>query len=118
MTDEHGVSAPVEPPPENRELVVPYGARIEAELVFDCRRLDLAGQLTLTTNRGTALTSEHAHGDRPVFTLQVATDRNGEGSPATGSHASVALIDRSQSRALQEAGACRRRLARGAWSRA
>src|SRR5207248_1234035 len=92
MTDEHGVSAPAEPPPENRELIVPYGARIEAELVFDCRLLDLAGQLTLTTNRGSAPTSEHAHDERPMFTLKVATDRNGEGSPATGSHASVALI--------------------------
>lgn len=95
MTDEHGVSAPVEPPPENRELVVPDGARLDAELVFDCRRLDLAARLTLATNQGTALTTDNAHG-RPVFTLKVAIDRNGDHSMATSSRASVALIARSQ----------------------
>jgi outer membrane protein OmpA-like peptidoglycan-associated protein len=96
LTDEHGASAQVEPPPENRQLIVPAGSRLGAELVFGCRQLDLASGLTLTTNQDDTATHHKADDSRPVLKVRVASDRKGNGSTVAGSRASIALIARSQ----------------------
>jgi outer membrane protein OmpA-like peptidoglycan-associated protein len=97
LRDERGASAPLRPPAENAELVVPPGNRLDGELVFDCRSLDLAGPLTLSANRGTAGTSDNPYDTLPVFSLQISAERAAVDASATaGSHAAVVPIARSQ----------------------
>ena len=69
LTDDRGTAAALKPPADNRELVVPSGDRLDADLLFDCRNLDTAGALTLISNRGTAGTPDNPYDTLPVFTL-------------------------------------------------
>ncbi len=94
LTDDRGVAAPVEAPAENRELVVPPGDRLDADLIFDCRTLDASGALTLITNRGTAGTTDNPYDTLPVFTLKVPVEHSDAALPAS-SRATVAPIARS-----------------------
>ena len=93
LTDKNGVSVPVEPPPENSILVVPFGNRFEGELVFDCKRLDVAGGVTLITNRGARSTSDST---LPVFALKTVVNQTNVGLSVMRSRASVAPIAWSQ----------------------
>lgn len=97
LTDDHGAQAAVQAPDGNGELVVPAGSRLDAELVFDCRRLDTAsGQLTLSTNRGTAGTTDNPYETLPVLAFRVAVEAASGATPmAPQSHAAVAAIARS-----------------------
>ena len=36
---------------------MPPGTKLDAELIFDCRKLDASAPVTLSTNRGTAGTT-------------------------------------------------------------
>ncbi len=78
LVDAHGAAAPVKPPADNRELVVPAGDRLDAELVFDCRSIDPSGPLTLASTRGAAGAKADPGGAAEAFTLQAAV----EDSPA------------------------------------
>src|SRR5712691_2591358 len=94
LTDDRGGAAPLNAPAENRELVVPSGNRLDAELVFDCRTVDAGGALTLTTNRGTAGTTDNPYETMPVFALKIPVERSDAAAPAN-SRAAVAPIARS-----------------------
>ncbi len=96
LADEHGPSVEVESPLEDRQLIVPSGARLEAELVFDCRQLDVTAALTLTTNQDNTAGIDKGNSSRPMLKLRVARDLKGDGVTVAGSHASLALIARSQ----------------------
>jgi outer membrane protein OmpA-like peptidoglycan-associated protein len=93
LTDDRGVAAPVKAPAENRELVVPPGDRLDADLVFDCRTLDAGGGLTLITNRGTAGTTDNPYDTLPVFTVKLPVEHS-DASPPASSRAAVAPIAR------------------------
>ncbi|MGH7063515.1 MAG: hypothetical protein ACREET_05510, partial [Stellaceae bacterium] len=94
LTNDEGQAAPLKPPTENRELVVPPGARLDAELLFDCRRVNAAGTLTLITNRGTAGTPDNPYDTLPVFTLTLPVEHSDAALPES-SRASVAPVARS-----------------------
>jgi len=94
LTDDRGGAAPLNAPAENRELVVPSGNRLDADLVFDCRTIDVGGALTLTTNRGTAGTTDNPYDTMPVFAVKVPVERSAAAAPAN-SRAAVAPIIRS-----------------------
>jgi len=95
LTDDRGTSAAVEPPPGNRQLIVPSGARLEAELVFDCRQLGGAAEMTLTANQDITGTIDKPDDVRPVLTLSIARDQSSDAPTVANSHASLALIARS-----------------------
>ena len=92
LTDAHGVSASLKAPSENRELVVPSGNRLDAELVFDCRSLDTTAPLTLGTNRGITGTAGNSAGALTLFPLKAAVARQGNAAVPARSHAAVAPI--------------------------
>jgi outer membrane protein OmpA-like peptidoglycan-associated protein len=94
LTDQRGAAAPLKPPVENQELVVPSGSRLDAELVFDCRPVDASAPLTLVTNRGTAGTSDNPYDPMPVLQIAAPVERSSVAAPAN-SRASVAPITRS-----------------------
>jgi len=94
LTDDRGAAAPLRAPLENGELVVPAGDRLDAELVFDCRAIDIAGQLSLVTNRGTAGTADNPYETLPVLTLKLPVERHDAAMP-TASKAVAAPIERS-----------------------
>ncbi len=96
LTDDRGAAAPVEPPAENRELVVPPGARLDADLAFDCSRIDAGATLTLVTNRGTAGTPDNPYDTLPVITLKVPVEKAADSPGPPVSRASVTPIARSQ----------------------
>jgi outer membrane protein OmpA-like peptidoglycan-associated protein len=95
LIDPRGASAPVEPPRDNPDLVVPPGARLDAELAFPCGRLDASGGLTLSSNRGTGGTPDNPYETMPVFTLALHPETVGPGSPLPASHAAITPIARS-----------------------
>jgi hypothetical protein len=89
LADANGHSAPLRVPPENRELVVPAGNRLDADLVFDCRSLDTDGAVTLT-NR--AAGNSRDDGATPVFSLTPPVEHEADPVLSTASKAVVAPI--------------------------
>lgn len=96
LTDRNGASAPVQPPPDNPELVVPPGGRLDAELVFPCGRLDTGAVLQLSSNRNTAGTTDNPYDTLPVFAVQVRAEPAAGGPILPRPHATVTPIDRSE----------------------
>jgi outer membrane protein OmpA-like peptidoglycan-associated protein len=94
LIDDQGVAAPLKPPADNRELVIPPGDRLDADLLFDCHRINAAGTLTLVSNRGTVGTPDNPYDTLPVFTLKLAVEHDTAALPE-GSRATVAPIARS-----------------------
>ena len=84
LTDAQRNAAAVEPPPDNRELVVPAGSRLDAELSFDCRTLDTSSRLTLTGG---------GQGDAaPAFTIEAAVVPSADAALPASSRAAVQPI--------------------------
>src|SRR5262249_17686602 len=97
LTDQRGNIAPINPPPDNPELAVPPGQLLDADIVFDCRSVDISGRLTLETNRGTAGTPDNPYDALPVLTLPLAPERVADNSPVpSASRSSLAPIARSR----------------------
>lgn len=94
LTDDQGAAAPLDPPTENRELVVPPSDRLDADLLFDCRHVNAAGSLTLISNRGTAGTPDNPYDTLPVFTLELPVEHSAAALPEH-SRAAVAPLPRS-----------------------
>jgi outer membrane protein OmpA-like peptidoglycan-associated protein len=94
LVDDQGAAAPLNPPSDNRELVIPPGDRLDADLLFDCRRINAAGTLTLVSNRGTAGTPDNPYDTLPVFTLMLPVEHAAAALPE-GSRATVAPLPRS-----------------------
>jgi len=80
LSDDRGALAPLAAPADNTELVVPAGSRLDAELLFDCRALSGAGEVTLATNRGTAGTADNPYETLPVFSLRLPVEQLPEGT--------------------------------------
>jgi outer membrane protein OmpA-like peptidoglycan-associated protein len=94
LIDDQGAAAPLKPPDDNRELVVPADDRLDADLLFDCRRIKAGGTLTLVSNRGTAGTPDNPYDTLPVFTLTLPVEPAAAALPES-SRATVAPIRRS-----------------------
>ena len=92
LIDRNGLIAPLKAPADNRELVVPTGDKLDAELVFDCRAIDAGGKLTLGTKPGAAGTGENPDETSPAFTLEAAAERRPDAAPPAASRAAVAPI--------------------------
>lgn len=89
LADARGIAIPVAAPADNRELVVPSGNRLDAELLFDCRSLDTTKPLTLST----APNATAAFDDGvPALTLKAAAAERYEAPAPAASRATVAPI--------------------------
>ncbi|HLY46832.1 MAG TPA: OmpA family protein [Stellaceae bacterium] len=89
LADARGLSTPVTAPADNRELVVPAGNRLDAELLADCRSLDTATRLTLSTAPNAAAGPDDGV---PAFTLKAAAAERSEAPAPAASRATVAPI--------------------------
>ena len=92
LTDKGGVAAPLKAPTDNRELVVPSGNRLDAELLFDCHSIDAGGKLTLGTRRETAATGDAPDETSPGFTVEATAERQMDAATPAASSAAVAPI--------------------------
>ncbi|MGE5270651.1 MAG: OmpA family protein [Thiohalocapsa sp.] len=95
LLDAAGRAARLDPPTENRELVIPSEARLDADLVFDCRGIDTGGVLRLISNRGTAGTPDNPYDTMPVLRVTAPVEPAAATLPGH-SHAAVTPLPQSQ----------------------
>jgi len=95
LTDPHGAAAPAQPPADNRQLAVPPGARLDAELIFPRTGAGQAARLILSANDGAGGTADNPYDTTPVFKLALTVD-GGQSGVAGASRATVVPIARSR----------------------
>ncbi len=92
-----GAVAPLRAPSENSELVVPPGDRLDADLVFDCRKIEAAETVTLAVNSGSTGTTDNPYDTAPLFNLKIPVRHSADEVGQAGmSRADVSPIKRSR----------------------